>query len=82
MKKLIVRIAEGLGNQMFMYANSYSLSKKMNYRLFIDNTSGYFKEKNKVRSYELDSFNVLAELSEKQNRFDNHHRDLKRKILP
>jgi len=26
MKKLIVRIAEGLGNQMFMYSHSYSLS--------------------------------------------------------
>ena len=27
-KKLIVRIAEGLGNQLFMYANAYAFSKK------------------------------------------------------
>lgn len=26
--KLIVRIAEGLGNQLFMYAHAYALSKK------------------------------------------------------
>ena len=43
--KLIVRISEGLGNQLFMYAHAYSLSKKINYDLYIDNTSGYFKKK-------------------------------------
>ena len=26
-KKIIVRIAEGIGNQLFMYAHAYSLSK-------------------------------------------------------
>lgn len=26
--KLIVRMAEGLGNQLFMYAHAYCLSKK------------------------------------------------------
>ena len=31
-KKLIVRIAEGLGNQLFMYANSLALSEKINYK--------------------------------------------------
>ena len=44
-KKIIVRIAEGLGNQLFMYANSLALSKKFNCELNIDNTSGYFKKK-------------------------------------
>ena len=43
-KKIIVRIAEGLGNQLFMYANSLSLSRKINYNLFIDNESGYFQK--------------------------------------
>ena len=39
MKKIIVRIAEGLGNQLFMYSHAYSLSKKLGYELQIDNTS-------------------------------------------
>ena len=46
MKKLLtVEIAEGLGNQLFMYAHAYSLSKKLNYKIQIDNTSGYYKTK-------------------------------------
>ena len=41
-KKIIAKISEGLGNQFFMYANAYSLSKKINYRLFISiHESGY-----------------------------------------
>ena len=43
--KLIVRISQGIGNQLFMYAHAYSLSKRINYDLYIDNTSGYFKKK-------------------------------------
>ena len=34
-KNLIVRIAEGLGNQLFMYAHAYALSKKLNCKLYI-----------------------------------------------
>ena len=46
MKKiLIVRIAEGLGNQLFMYANGYQLSKEFDCDLYIDSKSGYFKKK-------------------------------------
>ena len=48
MKKIIVRIAEGIGNQLFMYANAYSLAKKTNSKLYIDNSSGYFKKKIKL----------------------------------
>mgnify|MGYP001022081615 CR=1 FL=1 len=68
--KLIVRIAEGLGNQLFMYAHAYSLSKKINYDLYIDNTSGYFKKKNQLRSYELDKFNIDHNLPDKKYKFD------------
>ena len=35
--KLLFRIAEGLGNQLFMYAHAYALSKKIKYKLYIDN---------------------------------------------
>ena len=38
-KKLTVKVAAGLGNQMFMYANALALSKIYGYKLFIDNKS-------------------------------------------
>jgi len=50
-KKIIVRIAEGLGNQLFMYANSLALSKKFDCELNIDNTSGYLKKKSEQKLY-------------------------------
>lgn len=57
--KLTVEISEGLGNQMFMYAHAYALAKRLNYDLFIDNISGYSKNKNLLRKHQkfmLDNF--------------------------
>ncbi len=78
--KLIVRIAEGLGNQLFMYAHAYSLSKKINYDLYIDNTSGYFKKKNQFRAFELDKFTITSKYTVPELRYDNYFLDFKRKI--
>ena len=78
--KLIVRIAEGLGNQLFMYAHAYCLSKKINYDLYIDNTSGYFKKKNQFRAFELDKFAINSEYTVPELRYDNYFLDFKRKI--
>ena len=47
-KKIIVKVAAGLGNQMFMYANAFSLAKRFGYKLLIDNTSGFFQAKNRT----------------------------------
>ena len=81
--KLIVRIAEGLGNQLFMYAHAYALSKEINYKLYIDNESAYFKKKD-IKKYELDYFNISAENIDDNEKFNNYllnfKRNLKKKI--
>jgi hypothetical protein len=59
-KKLVVRISEGLGNQLFMYANAYALSKKISYDLFLDNESSY-RYKN-IRSYLLGNFKISGKI--------------------
>ena len=68
-KRLIVRIAEGLGNQLFMYANAYTLSKALGYRLYVDNQSGFIKTKN-FRNYYLENFNITANIIDNKFKFN------------
>ena len=35
-KKLVVRIANGLGNQLFAYASAYAFAKQLNRELLIE----------------------------------------------
>ena len=83
-KKLIVEISEGLGNQMFMYAHAYALSKKLNYNLIIDDKSGYSKNKNLLRNhqkYMLDNFNLEGFIAEKNIVYDTPYKRTKKKIM-
>ena len=51
MKKVIVKISEGLGNQLFMFANAYAFSKRFGHELIVDNISAY--KKLKIRYTEI-----------------------------
>ena len=65
MKEVIVRLGNGLGNQLFTYAAAYSFSKKKNAKLYIDDESGfYFRHK-----CELHNFNITAPIVEKKYNF-------------
>ena len=82
-KKLIVEIAEGLGNQIFMYAHAYSLSKELDYALFIDNKSGYSKRKNLLRShqkYMLGNFNLYGNIADNNMIYDTNFKRFKKKL--
>tara|TARA_B100000902_G_C27214209_1_gene866093 strand:- start:89 stop:1000 length:912 start_codon:yes stop_codon:yes gene_type:complete len=82
-KTLIVRIGEGLGNQLFMYANAYSLSKKFDSQLYIDDESSFFKEKNKTRSrsFNLNFFDLPENICLDKYKFNNYFKDFKRKLF-
>ena len=82
-KKLIVEIAEGLGNQIFMYAHAYSLSKELDYALFIDNKSGYSKRKNLLRShqiYMLGNFNLYGNIADNNMIYDTNFKRFQKKL--
>ncbi len=81
MRNIVVRISDGIGNQLFMYANALSLSRKTNSNLLIDNSSGYFKKKNQIRKYELDKFNIKSNLCKDSYKFNSYLLDQKRKFL-
>ena len=78
--KLISRISNGLGNQMFLYAASYVLAKKIKYDLFLDIHSGINhdikRNKNKKFKhysprYQLNIFNLSANILNKYSFFDS-----------
>jgi hypothetical protein len=79
-KKLCVEISENLGNQMFMYAHAYALSKKLNRELYIDNESAYLTKKS-VGSYKLDRFNISSKIIENQYKFLSTFQYLKKKYI-
>ena len=82
-KKLTIEIAEGLGNQIFMYAFAYSLSKNFDYNLFIDDKSGYSRKKNLLRDhqkYMLDYFNLEGNIANDDMIYDTNFKRLKRKF--
>ena len=57
-KKLILRLSNNLGNQMFMYASAFALSKMLNRELLIDNVTAYSGKRN-IHKFDLDKFNKL-----------------------
>ena len=63
-KKLIVRIAGGLGNQLFEYANAYNMSKKLDYKLYIDDKSGFQESPPELHiAYKLNHFNLDTDIA-------------------
>ena len=85
-KKIICRISNGFGNQMFMYAASYSFSKQLNYKLFLDTFSGINQDikkslkkgfKHYKPQYELSVFNLTANFLPKNLTFDSFIGNLK-----
>ena len=79
-KKLCVEISENLGNQLFMYAHAYALSKKLGRELYIDNESAYLKKKS-VGSYRLDRFNISSKIIQKKYKFLSIFQYFKKKYI-
>ena len=80
MKKIILRLSNEIGNQMFMYASAYSISKKMNRNLFLDNETAFLSKKN-VSKYGLYNFNITSPIIEDKLKFKNKYGYIKRKFL-
>jgi len=77
MKKVIVRLGNGLGNQLFTYAAAYTFAKNKNAKLFVDDKSGFYKR----YKYELHNFKISAPVVENKYKFVGLLGRSKRKLL-
>lgn len=68
--KVIPRIRGGLGNQLFAYAAARRIALRNNAELVLDNVSGFKYDHTYQQQYQLDRFNIKAELASPQDRFE------------
>ena len=79
-KKIILRLSNEIGNQMFMYAAAYSISKSIDRNLYIDNETAFQLKKN-ISTYGLDEFNIISNIAPDKLKFLRLSGYLKRKFL-
>jgi hypothetical protein len=82
MSKIIVRIFGGLGNQLFIYAAARRLALKNDAELVIDDVSGFVRDHQYERFYQLEHFNIpcrKATAGERLEPFCRVRRYLKRR---
>ncbi len=60
MKKVIVRLKGGLGNQLFGYAAARRLALANNAQLVIDDVTGFSRDRHHFRKFALDYFNIQS----------------------
>ena len=83
-KEIVIQVSEGLGNQLFMYAHGFSLSKKLGYKVSIDNKNGFNRRKNLLRKhqqYSLDHFTLDSQVIKDSSIIYNYFNNTYKKIL-
>jgi len=68
MRKIIVYLRGGLGNQMFQYSLGRVLARDNNCELVLDNWSGFIRDQYR-RKYELHNFPIKARMIKPSERF-------------
>lgn len=78
-EKLIIRLSNNIGNQMFMFAAGYATSKLLKRKFYFDNLSSYKSRKN-IYTYALDGFEIPDNIFSSRDNFTNISGYLRRKI--
>ncbi len=79
-KKIITRISNEIGNQLFMYASTYAIAKKLKRSLILDDESAFKSSKN-ISRYALNNFKITSEVANKKFKYLGFVGYMKRKLL-
>mgnify|MGYP006092211091 CR=1 FL=1 len=79
-QNIITRISNELGNQMFMYASTLGISKKINKTLLLDNETAYLSKKN-ISKYGLNNFMITSSIAPNNLKFLGAYGYIKRKLF-
>ena len=79
-QNIITRISNELGNQMFMYASTLGISKKINKTLLLDNETAYLSKKN-ISKYGLNNFMITSNIAPNNLKFLGTYGYIKRKLF-
>ena len=79
-KNIITRISNELGNQMFMYASTLGISKKINKSLLLDNETAYSSKKN-ISRYGLNNFQITSNIAPDNFKFLGTSGYIKKKLI-
>jgi len=78
--KIIIRLSNEIGNQLFMYASAYSISKELNKKLYIDDETAFLKKTN-ISKFGLNLFDIKSPMAPDSLKFKNLSGYIKRKFL-
>ena len=70
MRKVITRLAGGLGNQLFSYAAARRLAHANNAELVLDDQSGFIRDFAYKRFFQLDHFNISGRKATRSERME------------
>ena len=79
-QNIITRISNELGNQMFMYASTLGISKKINKSLLLDNETAYLSKKN-ISKYGLNNFQITSDIAPNNLKFLGTTGYIKKKLI-
>jgi len=79
-QNIITRISNELGNQMFMYASTLGISKKINKSLLLDNETAYLSKKN-ISKYGLNNFQITSNIAPNNLKFLGTTGYIKKKLI-
>ena len=79
-KKIVSRISNEIGNQLFIYASTYAIAKKLDRVLLIDNETS-FKTKKNISKYGLNNFKISSAVANDEDKFLGLSGYIKRKIF-